>query len=1005
MSARQVPGKPSWRFHDGGIFRYVLRGAGENRKTVEEELIDWCPKVVRYVVGKTVEGETIRTRYTVRVGDQERTFSQDDLRDGKAWDNFHQAAGQGDRQVCGALADIVRLQGRDLGETLDCPIWSGDQLVMPPADLMPDGYAKTSSGDPDGLSKLLGIAADNPKLALIMGFSFAAPYVAPLRRQAFVVHLNGTGGEGKTSGMWGAASLWGRPETEGSLIPSWNATMNGITGRLGRLAVLPAFLDDIHAAGFTPEKLNTTLFAITQGAGRLRADRNGEERKSRTWSGILFSSGNRSILGMLNSAGEVARRVIEISGKITTTGAQADMVKDLAQEHFGTFEPVPIAAMRDATAWAERKLAPLLTTESGVNTGIMRCLALGVAGAWHLGGEELTMAARQAAEELLVSLVSEAAEAGATMGEKLLEAARQLVVSSPNYPTRKDRAAIPADRFKPTIQGFYEHPDLYVMTTYIGEIAKHAGLADARVALRELKASGQLVTQASAKQLRRQFKVGDERFDVYHLRLGEKKNADPSGDESPFADEPTSVTSVPSVSAGQSHNQLTLVGSVTSGSSVNAGQGADSWPQGMRDTGVAAVSQETRNAVTCNDTGPAADTGSAADTGPAADTGRRVGSVTPMHRARAARVEAEAEHLEYFAKAVRKRYPDATEAQLVAGLKTFNVAMRGLNFAGPPSRVGQLLFERCEAQYGSVPVLGEPPELPRFDQTPMTMFNMIERDRAADIPALPLVIGMDVNAQFLAVTQSVALGTGPADHLPGAVLVKGEHKDLKRPGYVRVAGEVGMGPGCVIKAGRWIPNPVAEYLVARDGSLEVAERYQWAESRRWLSAWGKQASAGRRDLVARRDLPSQMALTALKLIYSTFLGGWLRSGPQTNHYNHTHTLRPDWADHVQSLARMNMLRAIAKATPKPIATYMDQAYFLVAEPHQLKGLVVDEQSLQPGKWKRATVGRSADETVIAQGDKGFTTTLARQLERGSPNGVAAVVRALGGAYRDGKATA
>jgi hypothetical protein len=172
----RVPGKPGWIFDKTGIYRKVATRKGADGDADDppryDQLTDWAPTVERYVVGKTVEGETIRTRYTVRVGDQTQTFSQDDLRDGRAWDNFHQAAGQGDRQVAGALADIVRLLGRDLGETVDCPMWEGDQLVMPPADLMPSGYEQTGH---EMSAELLGIACDNPKLALVLGFLIRRP--------------------------------------------------------------------------------------------------------------------------------------------------------------------------------------------------------------------------------------------------------------------------------------------------------------------------------------------------------------------------------------------------------------------------------------------------------------------------------------------------------------------------------------------------------------------------------------------------------------------------------------------------------------------------------------------------------------------------------------------------------------------------------------------------------------------------------------------------------------
>lgn len=1011
MSGRQVPGKPSWYFTPDGIFRRVVTGKGENRNESIQQLTDWTPEVTRYVVGKTIEGETIRTRYTVRVGEQTQTFSQDDLRDGKAWDNFHYAAGQGDRQVCSALADIVRLLGRDLGETLDCPIWRGDDLVMPPDDLMPDGYRMTGDAVP---SDLLGIAADNPKLALMLGFSYGAPYVAPLSRQPFVVHSPGTAGQGKTSGMWAAASLWGRPAVGGSLIPSWNTTTTAVFSRLGRLAVLPAFYDDLHAAGFTPDQLRKLLFGVTQGGARQRADRHGEERRSRHWAGVLFSSGNMSMLGMLGTVGEVARRVVEIPAPVVSTGAAADAVKELAQRAYGTFRPVPVAEMARVVEWAERKLSDIIGPDaSGVSVGIMRCIALGVAGAWHLSGEdrELTGAALEAAREVLANQCAEAIEAGATAGEKFLEAARQMVVSRNLYPTRQERRDIPPGAVKPEIHGFYEPPDLYIMTTRVQAIADLAGLNDAQVALRELKASGHLITQPNARQLRRQFRMGTERFDVYHLRLNEVEKTPFSGlPESPVTDGETfpspsykgefaSVTSVTSVSAGQTYENLTLPTSVNEVTSVSAGQSVAGGADTAGATAATGGAVSGKVPLTRADTANTGDTArgtyigeSGGDTAPATSGGSVSGGGVPAPRSpgdvrRAQQRTLLAEQVEYMRTTLARvgAFPDATEKDLVAAVRTFSAALDGLAYAGVPSRVGQLLFEKLTAQYGSIPVLGEPPNQPVKHEDVRTVFNML--DQSADATARRYVVGMDVNAQFLAAAGSVELGTGdPVESEDWRAV-------LKLPGYVQLAEPVEIGPRCTVEAGRWLANPMALYLTQRGTDLAVTRGYHWPKKRRWLNVWATRLRNARKDLKDRPDRPSQMAYAAVKLIYATFLGGWLVSDGRDgrNHYNKTNLLRPDWLHMVHSTARANMLRALDKASVRPFATLADAAYFLVDDVMEPRGLTISDQ---PGKWKAHRLGETAPMVTIQINRKPVRTTLAEQIERGSLGNISQVIKAL-----------
>jgi hypothetical protein len=982
----RVPGKPGWIFDKTGIYRKVATRKGADGDADEppryDQLTDWAPTVERYVVGKTVEGETIRTRYTVQVGDQTQTFSQDDLRDGRAWDNFHQAAGQGDRQVAGALADIVRLLGRDLGETVDCPMWEGDRLVMPPADLMPSGYEQTGH---EMSAELLGIACDNPKLALVLGFSSAAPYVAPLDRQAFVVHLPGTAGQGKTTGMWAAASLWGRPCIGGSLIPSWNTTANGPYARVGRLAVVPAFYDDLHAAGFTPDQLKKLIFGLTQGGSRQRSDRNGEERRSRYWSGVLFSTGNNSILGMLGTVGEVARRVVEIPSPIVKNGPTADAVKLLAQKAYGTWRPAAsIATMREVVEWAEAKLTPILGPDpSGVSIGIMRCVALGVAGAALLGGQDLGQAALDAAREVLANQVVEAIEAGATTGEKFLEAARQMVVSRSLYPTRAERRNLPSDRPKPEIHGFYEAPDLYVMTTRVQAIAELAGLNDAQVALRELKAAGHLVTQPNARQLRRQFRMGTERFDVYHIRFpGDSADPPPIESTSPdpfYMESFTSVTSVTSVSAGQTAESLTLPISVTAPTSVTAGQTAGSGS----DTASAGVSVTAPTSVTAGQTA-----GSGSDTASAGVSVTAPTSVTARHAADLA------DQLRHFRKALATAdaFTDLSDADAVAALKTFGVALDGLSFAGPPARVGQLLFEKLTAQYARIPTLDAPPDQPVNAGDVQTMFNFL--DQSVDVTAHRYVVGLDVNAQFLAAS-GVELGTGePRPMVLGPDQLVAE---LKLPGYVQLGQPYKVGPRCTLAAGQWIANPMAVYLAQR-GGLAVADGWVWPEHRRWLNAWKSAMLRARKDLMAREDLPSRLALVALKSVYAAFLGGWMNSGEDKGGHNKTHTLRPDWMHMVHSTARANALRALDKASVAPFATLADAAYFLVDDPMDPKGLTL---STQPGKWKAHRIGRTTDTTWTTnrRTGKAVGTTLAELVERGQLGSISEAIQHLDEIYR------
>lgn len=359
-----------------------------------------------------------------------------------------------------------------------------------------------------------------------------------------------------------------------------------------------------------------------------------------------------------------------------------------------------------------------------------------------------------------------------------------------------------------------------------------------------------------------------------------------------------------------------------------------------------------------------------------------------------------AQQLADFSRAIRKtgKFPDVAEADLAAGLKTFSAALDGLSFSGASAQVGQNLFQRLGAQYSSVPTLGTPPSDPMKGQRVQTMFNLL--DRAASPLAAQggrrYAVGLDINAQFLACSATVALGIGEASEIAGRRITDNWAEVLKRPGYVQLAAPVEIGPGCVLSEGDWIANPTADYLMRRDGVLPVTRGYQWMQSRRWLKLWTDRMRTARASLIGRDDLPSLLALAAVKAVYAAFLGGWLNSGEDANNYNKTDTLRPDWMHMIHSTARVNMLRALTKATVAPFATHADAAYFLTDDVMDPRGLTL---STQPGKWKVYRLGTASAPVTIQSGKRYVNTTLADQIDRGSVGNISKVMTALDSQYR------
>jgi hypothetical protein len=799
-----IPGKPGYEygvddFGREGVFRWMGRGDDHSL----HHLLPWWPRVTQYVVRKDHRGKILDTRYQLVIGGHEDALWGEELSAPEAWLRWPEAIGVHDKVMRECLAIIVQNEARRLPQILAAPAWVDGQLVMPPADLLPPGYAERSNSEP--LSELLAIGERNPRVALILGFGYAAPYVAPLRaqdlsRQSFMVHAVGAPRKGKSTALRAAGALWGLPTEEG-LIVSWDNTTPFITGRLGELGCLPIFLDELSSSGFTAAKLKPLLQSALQGSQRGRSTRGGRTKMSAPWHGIMFSTGNDSILGMLAGEPAIRSRVIEIATPITLNPEDAHAVDDFVLSTYGLFEARPLDEMIAAIKIAEGLLK---VPNGGSERTILRHLALGVAGAFLVGGEALANAALTAAREVRDQLIAEMSEAGVEPGELLLEAVREAIMSNPGmFPTRDDYLMkLGADsRPDPKVLGYWEPPTAYIITTKLGPIAAEAGITDGLVGLRDLKRAGLLNGSGGKLGLRKRLRVGSMLASTYAITLPDD-DGDATGD-----DEPTGNTGNTGNIAGQTLEGLWEHGGNGGNTGIGAGQEAAEAGNALVAAGADGAIATAGSALTCDvpssEAVPIGERVPSPDTLPTGNIGGNVVPLGQRDQRRAAQRAELAEQLANFRRVIERaiektgKFPNLTEADLVAGLKTFSVALDGLSFAGHPARVGQLLYEKLAARYARIPTLDAPPDQPVNAGDVQTMFNFL--DQSVDVTAHRYVVGLDVNAQFLAAS-GVELGTGePRPMVLGPDQLVAE---LKLPGYVQL-GQPTTRSG---RAARWRPG-------------------------------------------------------------------------------------------------------------------------------------------------------------------------------------------------------
>lgn len=146
---------------------------------------------------------------------------------------------------------------------------------------------------------------------IVLAASFASVLVEPCGSLPFFVHLWGAdSGTGKTVALMLAASVWGNPEM-GRYIQTFNSTLVGREKLAAFLNHLPLIVDELQLARDSRGKLQFDVYALAEGVGRTRGNKNGGVDKTPTWRNCILTSGETPITGTSSGAGAV-NRVIEI---------------------------------------------------------------------------------------------------------------------------------------------------------------------------------------------------------------------------------------------------------------------------------------------------------------------------------------------------------------------------------------------------------------------------------------------------------------------------------------------------------------------------------------------------------------------------------------------------------------------------------------------------------------------------------------------------------------------
>lgn len=223
--------------------------------------------------------------------------------------------------------------------------WIGDDFFSPYVEgLIYDGdenykYLYEAIGSKgkfeDWVDFVKKIRADgNVPAKMILAASFASVLVQPCNRLPFFMHLWGGSGNGKTSALMLAASVWGNPAV-GEYINTFNSTSVGQEQLAGFFNSMPLIFDEMQIQTSDSRKdFDSMIYQLTEGVGRIRGAKEGGIRSRKTWRNCILTSGEQPIMTSRSGGGAV-NRVIEIDTNRINFFKDAKSVVDFLVGHYG----------------------------------------------------------------------------------------------------------------------------------------------------------------------------------------------------------------------------------------------------------------------------------------------------------------------------------------------------------------------------------------------------------------------------------------------------------------------------------------------------------------------------------------------------------------------------------------------------------------------------------------------------------------------------------------------
>ena len=147
----------------------------------------------------------------------------------------------------------------------------------------------------------------------------------------FLEHVWHDSRGGKTATLKLALSVWGDPL---KLLTSYHATAVGLERSCAAMMHLPLGLDELQALADKRMSVESIVYSLGNGFGKLRGAKNGGLQKTLLWRNIILSTGEMPLIRESCMDG-VGSRVLELYGRPIADEAKARELHQVSERNYG----------------------------------------------------------------------------------------------------------------------------------------------------------------------------------------------------------------------------------------------------------------------------------------------------------------------------------------------------------------------------------------------------------------------------------------------------------------------------------------------------------------------------------------------------------------------------------------------------------------------------------------------------------------------------------------------